>query len=178
MGVRSLGELQPRIGARVYVDETALVVGDVDIGADSSIWPMCVVRGDVHQVRIGARSNIQDGCVLHVSHASSYRPGGAPLHIGDAVTVGHKVLLHGCTVEDGCFIGMGAVVMDGAVLGAGLLLGAASLVPGGKELEGGYLYLGSPVRRVRALTESERTYLTYSADHYVRVKDRYLAELG
>lgn len=175
MSVRSLGDLQPRCAAGVYVDETALVVGDVEIGADSSIWPMCVVRGDVHRVRIGARTNIQDGSVLHVSHDSRYRPGGAPLLIGAGVTIGHRVLLHGCTVEDGCFVGMGAVVMDGAVLGAGLMLGAGSLVPGGKSLQGGFLYLGSPVRRVRALSEDERAYLVYSAAHYVQVKERYLA---
>jgi carbonic anhydrase/acetyltransferase-like protein (isoleucine patch superfamily) len=165
----------PDVDPLAWVDETALVLGDVSIGADSSIWPMTVVRGDIHRIEIGARSNIQDGAVLHVTHDSRFVPGGRPLVVGDGVTVGHKVVLHACTIGDGCLIGMGSVVMDGAVVEAGVLLGAGSLVTPGKHLEGGYLWQGSPARRVRELTDQEREYLAYSAEHYVRLKNRHAA---
>lgn len=154
------------------------MVGRVEIGADSSVWPMSVIRGDVNTISIGARTNIQDGSVLHVSHDSEYCPGGARLVVGSDVTVGHKVLLHACTVQDTCLIGMGSVVLDGAVIEAGTMIGAGSLVPPGKVLESGYLYLGSPVRRVRDLNEEERSYLGYSAAHYVRLKNRYQAPVA
>ncbi|MCB1877743.1 MAG: gamma carbonic anhydrase family protein [Chromatiales bacterium] len=174
--LRSLEQLRPDLGARVYLDPAAAVIGEVTLGDDCSVWPMTVIRGDVHHIRIGERSNIQDGAVLHVSHDSHYLPGGAPLIVGSEVTVGHKVILHGCTIGDCCLIGMGAIVMDRAVLEPQIILGAGSLVPTGKHLEGGALYLGSPVRRVRSLTDEEKDYLAYSAAHYVRLKDRYLAE--
>lgn len=172
--LRTLKKHQPQLGARVYVDQAAVIIGDVALGDDCSVWPTTVIRGDVHRIRIGACTNIQDGSVLHVSHDSQYLPGGAALTVGDEVTVGHKVILHGCTIGDRCLIGMGAIVMDGAVLDAGIILGAGTLVPTGKHLEGGALYLGSPARRVRALSESELEYLAYSAAHYVRLKNRYL----
>ena len=171
MAIRTYDGVTPHIDASAFVDDTALVVGDVSIGADSSIWPFAVARGDVNQIHIGQRTNIQDHCVLHVTHDSGYNPGGHALHIGDEVTVGHRVILHGCTIEDRCLIGMGAIVMDGAVLGSGLLLGAGALVPPGKVLEGGYVWLGSPVRRARALTGEEIERLWYSAEHYARLKD-------
>jgi len=173
MAVREFEGVLPQLHASVFVDRQALVTGQVAIGEDSSVWPMSVVRGDVNSIRIGARSNIQDGSVLHVTHDSEYAIGGNPLVIGDEVTVGHKVVLHACIVEDLCLIGMGAIILDGAVIRSGAMIGAGSLVPPGKELEGGYLYLGSPVRRVRALTEKETCYLKYSAQHYVRLKNRY-----
>lgn len=176
MSVRSFDNASPAIHVTAYVDPQALVVGHVEIGADSSIWPMSVVRGDVNSIRIGARTNIQDGCVLHVTHDSEYSPGGAPLVIGDDVTVGHKVVLHACRVQDTCLIGMGSTILDGAVIETGTMVGAGSLVPPGKVLEGGYLYVGAPIRRVRELTEQERSYLGYSAAHYVRLKNRYLAQ--
>jgi carbonic anhydrase/acetyltransferase-like protein (isoleucine patch superfamily) len=163
----------PRIHASAYVAASALVIGDVEVGADSSLWPMTVVRGDIHTIRIGARSNIQDGSVLHVTHASEYAPGGFGLQVGDEVTVGHRVILHGCILEDRCLIGMGSIVMDGARVGSGALLGAGSLVTPGKVLEGGYLWLGAPARRVRPLTPQERDYLAYSAAHYIGLKDRH-----
>ena len=171
--IRNFESFAPKIAAGVYIDETALVMGDVEIGADSSVWPMTVIRGDVHQIRIGARTNIQDGSILHVSHDSEYSPGGAPLVIGDDVTVGHKVVLHACTVGDRCLIGMGSIVLDNAVIESGALLGAGSLVNPGKRVEGGYLWLGQPVRRVRALTEKEKAYLKYSAEHYLRLQRRH-----
>ncbi len=172
--LRSYQAQRPRIARSAYIDASALVIGDVQIGADSSIWPMCVVRGDVHSIRIGERTNIQDACVLHVSSDSEFLPGGLPLVVGNDVTVGHRVILHACEVGDGCLIGMASTIMDGAVLEAGLMIGAGSLVPTGKHLEGGYLYLGSPVRRVRELQTREREYLAFSALHYARLKDRHL----
>ena len=173
MSIRDFENITPRIAAGAYIDETALVIGDVSIGEDSSLWPMVVARGDVSSISIGARTNIQDGTILHVSHDSEYAPGGCPLIIGSDITVGHKAILHGCTVEDGCLVGMGATVMDGAILHTGALLGAGSLVPPGQELEGGYLWVGSPARKVRPLSEKERSFLEYSARHYVELKDRH-----
>ncbi|MEA3242229.1 MAG: gamma carbonic anhydrase family protein [Pseudomonadota bacterium] len=175
MPVRRFEGHQPDIHASVYIDEQALVVGEVSIGEDSSVWPMSVVRGDVNSIEIGERTNIQDGSVLHVTHDSEYAEGGMPLVIGSDVTVGHKVILHACQVEDGCLIGMGATVLDGALIRAGSMIGAGALVPPGKVLESGYLYLGSPVKQVRELTEKEKRFLQYSAAHYVRLKNRHKA---
>jgi carbonic anhydrase/acetyltransferase-like protein (isoleucine patch superfamily) len=175
MSVRRFEGHQPDIHASVYIDEQALVVGEVSIGEDSSVWPMSVVRGDVNSIEIGERTNIQDGSVLHVTHDSEYAEGGMPLVIGSDVTVGHKVILHACQVEDGCLIGMGATVLDGALIRAGSMIGAGALVPPGKVLESGYLYLGSPVKQVRELTEKEKRFLQYSAAHYVRLKNRHKA---
>jgi carbonic anhydrase/acetyltransferase-like protein (isoleucine patch superfamily) len=134
---------------------------------------MSVIRGDVHKIEIGARTNIQDGSVMHVSHDSYYLPGGRPLVIGDGVTVGHRVLLHGCEIGDGCFIGMDSTILDGAVLQPGVMLGAGSLVPQGRTLEGGYLWLGRPARRVRVLTDKEREIIPYTAEHYVKLARRH-----
>ncbi len=167
----------PRIAEDVWIDPTAVVIGDVEIGSNASIWPHCAVRGDIHRIRIGARSNIQDGSVLHVTHASQYNPEGYPLIVGEEVTVGHRVVLHGCTIQDRCLIGMGAIVLDGAVVESKIVRGAGSLVPGGKVLEGGYLYVGSPVRRVRPLSEKELQYLEYSAANYVRLGQSHRQEM-
>jgi carbonic anhydrase/acetyltransferase-like protein (isoleucine patch superfamily) len=174
MSVRSYKNTLPKLGARVYVDEQAAVIGDVVLGDHASVWPMCSVRGDVNAIRIGARTNIQDGTVIHVTHAHESIPGGRPAIIGDDVTVGHLCIIHACTIENRCLLGMGSVVMDGAILREGLILGAGSLVTEGKELEGGYLWLGRPAKRVRELTQEENTWLEYSAAHYVKLKDEYL----
>lgn len=163
----------PDIAEDAYVDEHAIVIGDVTIASHSSVWPMCVIRGDVHRIRIGARSNIQDGSILHVSHDSFYQPGGSPLIIGEGVTVGHKVLLHGCEVADNCFIGMGSIILDGAVIESLTMLGAGSLVSQGKKLEGGYLWLGQPARRVRPLSDREKEIMLYNAEHYVKLAQRH-----
>ncbi len=173
MTLRCYQGISPRIAASAYVDASAVVIGDVSIGEDASLWPMVVARGDVNTIEIGARTNIQDGSILHVSHDSEFAPGGFPLRIGADITVGHKVILHGCTIEDGCLVGMGATVMDGAILRSRVLLGAGSLVPPGQELEGGYLWVGSPARRVRPLREQERAFLEYSPKHYVELKNRH-----
>ncbi len=172
--IRSYKGIMPTIADSVYVDPSAVVIGDVVIGADSSVWPMAAVRGDVNLIRIGERTNIQDGSVLHVTHAGPQAPNGFALTVGSDVTVGHNVVLHACTVEDGCLIGMGSVVLDGAVIKSGAMIGAGSVVSPGKELEGGYLYLGSPARRARALNEEEKAYFVYSSKHYVALKNDYL----
>lgn len=167
--------ITPQLGNRVYVHPAACVIGDVVLGDDVSVWPGAVIRGDVNHIRIGAGSNIQDGSVLHVSHKSSWDAEGSPLIIGSNVTVGHKVILHGCTIADECLIGMGAIVMDKVVVEPRVLIGAGSLVPEGKVLESGHLYLGSPVRRVRPLSERELAHFLYSAQHYIRLKNNYMA---
>lgn len=176
MTIRSYAGKTPEIAASAYVDESALVIGDVRIGADSSIWPMTVVRGDMHAISIGQCTNIQDASVLHVTHDGKFSPGGFPLVVGDYVTVGHRVTLHACNVGNYCLIGMSATIMDGAVLEDRIIIGAGSLVPTGKVLKGGYLYVGSPVKRVRALNEKELEFLEYSAAHYVKVKNSYLGD--
>ncbi|MEJ2692964.1 MAG: gamma carbonic anhydrase family protein [Candidatus Thiodiazotropha sp.] len=171
--IRRFETSHPEVAQDAWVDETAVVIGNVSIASQSSVWPMCVIRGDVHQIRIGRRSNIQDGSVLHVSHDSHYLPGGRPLVIGDGVTVGHRVMLHGCEIADGCFIGMGSTILDGAVLEPSVMLGAGSLVPQGKVLQGGYLWLGRPARRARVLTDKELEIVDYTAGHYVQLMRRY-----
>ena len=165
--------IHPTLGEGVYVDPTALVIGDVVLGDQVSVWPMAVVRGDVNRIRIGARSNVQDGSVLHVSHKTPANPAGGPLVIGARVTIGHTVILHACTIEDECLIGMGSIILDRAVIQKQVLLGAGSLVPEGKLLESGHLYLGSPAKRVRPLTDDEIAYFNYSAQHYVALARSY-----
>jgi carbonic anhydrase/acetyltransferase-like protein (isoleucine patch superfamily) len=171
--IRNFGDVKPRIAKSAYVDETALVIGDVTLEDDVSLWPMVVARGDINTIYVGARTNIQDGTILHVSHDSEYAPGGFALHIGADITVGHQTILHGCTVEDRCLIGMAATVMDGALVHSGAIVGAGSLVPPGRELEGGFLWVGTPVRKVRALRPEEEAFLGYSSAHYVELKNRY-----
>jgi len=166
----------PRIHESAWIDPDAVVIGDVAVGRDSSVWPATVIRGDVNRIRIGERTNIQDGSVIHVTHRSEENPDGHAAIIGNEVTVGHKVILHGCTVKDRCLIGMGSIILDGAVIHEHTLVGAGSLVPPGKELESGYLWLGSPARRVRELTPEEIEHFRYSANHYVRLKNDYLED--
>ncbi|MDR2878269.1 MAG: gamma carbonic anhydrase family protein [Chromatiales bacterium] len=174
MTIRTFEDNTPRLGARVYIDPHALVIGQVTIADDASLWPMVVARGDVQAIRIGAGSNIQDGSVLHVTQDNEFHPGGHALTIGARVTVGHNVILHACTIEDLVLVGMGATVMDGALVRTRTIIGAGSLVPQGKVLESGYLYLGCPVRQVRRLTDKEIAWLDASAAHYIELKDRYL----
>jgi len=166
----------PELGQRVMVDASSVVVGDVRIADDVGIWPLVAMRGDVHFIEIGARTNIQDGSVLHVTHKSSYNPEGNPLVIGEDVTVGHKVMLHGCTIGNRVLVGMGSIVLDGAVIEDDVMIGAGSLIPPNKRLASGYLYLGSPVKQIRPLTEAEIEGLLYSANNYVQWKDDYLAQ--
>lgn len=173
MPIRAFKDKTPRVDPSAYIDDMAIVIGDVVLGADSSVWPMCSVRGDVNFIRIGARTNIQDGTVIHGTSPHPGAPGGIPTTLGDEVTVGHQCILHACRIESGCLIGMGSTIQDRAVVHAGVLLAAGSLVTEGKELEGGYLWAGRPAKRVRALTAEEKTTFTRFAEHYVRLKAHY-----
>lgn len=172
--LRPYKQFFPDTGDRVMVDATSVVVGDVTLEDDVSIWPLVAIRGDVNKVVIGKRTNIQDGSVLHVTHKSAARPEGFPLIIGEEVTVGHKAMLHGCTIGNRVLVGMGSILLDGVVVEDDVMIGAGSLVPPGKRLEKGYLYLGSPVKQVRPLNEKELEGLRYSANNYVNWKNDYL----
>ena len=174
--IQTFQNQMPQLASSVYVHQTATIIGEVDIGADSSIWPSAVIRGDINFIRIGRRTNIQDLSMLHVNHKSIEEPLGSPLIIGDNVTIGHTVILHGCTIENECLIGMGSIVMDKVVVQKHVLLAAGSLVPEGKILESGYLYVGRPAKKVRALTADEIKGLLDSAEHYVQTKNLYLTE--
>lgn len=176
MVLRIYKNKSPTLAKRVYVDETAVLVGDIQLGDDSSIWPQAAARGDVNQINIGQRSNIQDGSVLHVTRHSDKNPAGYPLYIGDDVTVGHNVTLHGCCIGNCVLVGMGAIILDGAIIEDHVMIGAGSLVPPGKRLQSGYLYRGSPVTRSRELTDSEIKFLKQSAENYRILKDEYLSE--
>lgn len=166
---------KPMLGKGSFIHNSAVVIGDVSLGDDVSVWPLTAIRGDMHSITIGDRSNIQDGSVLHITHASDFNPAGYPLVIGKEVTVGHKVTLHGCTIGDNCLIGMGSIIMDGAIVESRVMIGAGSLVPPGKVLESGYLYVGSPAKKARPINEKEALFLSYSAQNYVTLKDQYLA---
>jgi carbonic anhydrase/acetyltransferase-like protein (isoleucine patch superfamily) len=176
MPIRKFNGKQPIIGDSVYIDDSAVVIGDVTLGNNVSIWPTTVVRGDVESIKIGDGTNVQDGSVLHVSHAGRFSTQGHPLTIGKGVTIGHKAVVHACTIGDYCLIGMSAIIMDDAVLEDYVMLAAGALVPPGKRLESGYLYVGSPARQARPLKESEKEFLEYSAKHYVHLKNEHLKQ--
>lgn len=176
MTIRNFEDKQPHIPSSSFVDDAALVLGDVKIGENSSIWPMTVIRGDVNTIQIGDNTNIQDSSVLHVTHDGPYNPGGFNLKVGNNVTIGHRVILHGCHIADSCLIGMGATIMDGAVIEPYNIIGAASLVTPNKHLESGYLWLGSPARKVRQLTAEEIKSIEYSAANYVKLKEQHQNE--
>jgi len=165
----------PQLGRGVMVDPMAFVLGEVTLGDDVSVWPGAVIRGDMHHIDVGARTSVQDGAVLHITHASDYNPAGHPLVIGEDVTIGHQACLHGCTIGNRVLIGIGAVVLDGAVIEDEVMIGAGTLVPPGKRLASGFLYVGSPAKQARPLSEKERTFFTYSANNYVTLKNEYLA---
>ena len=174
--VRSYLHYSPQLGQRVMIDPSSVVIGNVELADDVSIWPLVAIRGDVNAVKIGARSNIQDGSVLHVTHKSDHNPEGYPLLIGEDVTVGHKAMLHGCTIGNRVLVGMGSILLDGAVIEDDVMIGAGSLVAPGKHLASGYLYMGSPARQIRPLNTAELEGLLYSSNNYVRWKDEYLSE--
>ncbi|MFP5373584.1 MAG: gamma carbonic anhydrase family protein [Gammaproteobacteria bacterium] len=176
MPMRPYRDTLPRLGERVYVDPAASLIGDVVLGDDVSLWPGTVVRGDVNFIRIGARTNVQDGTVVHVSHDGPHaKLGGFATVIGADVTIGHKAIIHACRIEDAVLVGMGAIVLDGAVLRKHAFVGAGALVAPGKEVGAGELWLGNPAKKVRMLSDAEIEALYYSAQHYVRLKDDYLA---
>ncbi len=167
--------VSPTLASNVFIDPSSIVIGDVRLAEDVSIWPLAVLRGDVHYIQIGARTNIQDGSVLHVTHKSANNPEGNPLIIGEDVTIGHKVMLHGCTIGDRVLVGMGSIVLDGAIIESDVVIGANTLVTQGKKLESGYLYVGSPAKAVRKLTNDEIKHLLYSSANYVQWKNDYLS---
>jgi len=175
--LRNFQGLNPKLGERVLIDPSAVVLGDVELGDDVSVWPQVAIRGDMHRIRVGARTSVQDGCVLHITHAGPFNPEGWPLLIGEDVTIGHNATLHGCTIGDRVLVGMGAIVMDGAAVENEVVIAAGALVTPGKTLQSGHLYAGSPAREVRALSDSELEYFCYSASNYVRLKEQHLAEL-
>lgn len=173
MSIRSFEGKKPTIALSAYIDETAVVIGDVTIGENSSVWPMAVIRGDINSIRIGERTSIQDGTVIHVNHAGKFNLNGSAVVIGNDVTVGHNVTLHGCTVADRCLIGIGSIIMDDVMIESDVIIGANTLVPPGKTLASGYLWFGSPAQKSRPLTERERQFLLYSAEYYAALQKRH-----
>lgn len=178
MPTRTFEGNAPRIARDAYVDSAATVIGDVVLGTRSSVWPTAVLRGDVESIRVGARTNVQDGAVVHVTHDSEFSPGGHAAAIGDDVTIGHRAVVHACTIADRVLVGMGAIVLDGAVVRRDVMLGAGALVPAGADLASGWLYLGSPAKPRRELTADEFRFLEYSAEHYARLAARHAAAVG
>ena len=177
MTIKAFNNKQPSIAQAVYIDDSAVIIGDVSLADNVSVWPTAVIRGSVECIIIGSGTNVQDGSVLHVSHANQYTNNkSSPLIIGKGVTIGHKAVVHGCTIGDYCLIGIGAIIMDATIIEDYVMLGAGSLVPSGKHLQSGYLYIGSPAKQIRALSQAEKEFLEYSAQHYIQLKNRYLAE--
>lgn len=172
--IRKFQDKYPKLGERVYIDPQSAIIGDVTLGDDVSVWPMAVIRGDVNYIQIGHSCSIQDGATLHVTHDGPYTPGGRPLILGQGITVGHKAVLHACTIDDYCLIGMGALLLDGVHIHQHVMVAAGSVVSPGKTLESGYLYMGNPARAHRKLSSQEIEHLHYSAQHYVRLKNKYL----
>ncbi|MBO1281146.1 gamma carbonic anhydrase family protein [Acinetobacter nosocomialis] len=169
--IRPYLDHHPQIDPSCYIDEMSVVVGDVKLAENVSVWPFAVIRGDVNSIQIGKNSNVQDHCMLHVSHKNDAKPNGSPLIIGEDVTVGHHVTLHGCTIGNRVLVGINTVILDDVVIEDDVMIGAGSLVPPRKVLKSGYLYVGSPVQQVRPLTEKELAFLPYSARHYVKVQN-------
>jgi carbonic anhydrase/acetyltransferase-like protein (isoleucine patch superfamily) len=169
--IRTYKGIRPKLDARAYVDASAQVIGAVELGEDASVWMNTVVRGDVNRIRLGARTNVQDNCVLHVTAQH-------PIVLGDDVTVGHSVTLHGCTVERHCLVGIGAIVLNGAVVGEESIVAAGALVPEGMQVPPRSVVMGAPAKVKREVTEEERAGLRRYAENYVRYKDEYRAEAG
>ncbi len=172
--LRSFKTYSPIVGEEVFIDPSAVVIGDVILKDHSSVWPLVVIRADVNQITIGERSNIQDGSVLHVTHRSAKNPLGHPLTIGDDVTIGHKVMLHGCRIGNRVLVGMGSIILDAAEIEDDVLIGAGTLVPSNKKLTSGHLYMGNPVRQIRRLTDDEIEGLKKSAENYKNWKQDYI----
>lgn len=177
MNIRTFAGFTPKLGEGVFIDPTAVVLGDVELGDNVSVWPTAVIRGDMHSIRVGAKTSIQDGSILHITHASKFYPDGFPLTLGEEITVGHRAVLHGCTLGNRILVGMGAIIMDGAVVEDEVIIAAGALVPPGKHLASGYVYAGNPVKQLRALTPQEKEFFSYSAANYVSLAAKHLANL-
>ena len=175
MTIKAYKGTLPVLGNNVYVDPAALVIGKVELGDDVSIWPLAVVRGDVNFIRIGARSNVQDGSVLHVSRPFPGNDAGWPLIVGEDVVIGHKVALHGCRIANRVLVGIGAIVLDDVDVAEDIIIGAGAVVTPGKRLESGFLYVGNPARRSRELTPAEVARIPKMARDYVALKQDYLS---
>jgi carbonic anhydrase/acetyltransferase-like protein (isoleucine patch superfamily) len=173
--IRSFHGLSPEVSPTAYIDPAAHVIGHVAVGHDSSIWPTAVVRGDAHRIRIGERTNVQDGALVLVTHDTQYTLGGFAVTIGSDVTIGHGAVLHGCTVQDACLIGMRATIMDGCLVKRHALVGAGAVVPQGRVVGDGELWIGNPARCVRLLSAEEIQQIYYVARQYVKLKSQYLA---
>ena len=164
----------PVVAAGVFIWPDAVVIGDVVLLEGANVWPGAVLRGDVNTILLGDRSNVQDGCVLHVTHDGPYSPGGLPLSLGDDVTVGHHVVLHACTLGSRVLVGMGALVLDGAIVEDEVIIGAGAVLPPRKRLPSRTLWVGNPARQLRELSAHELEQFSYLSRHYVRIKDEYL----
>ncbi|WP_148715087.1 gamma carbonic anhydrase family protein [Chitinolyticbacter meiyuanensis] len=173
MAIEEFDGIVPQLGQGAWVHQAGQVIGDVVLGDNVSVWPGAVIRGDVNHIRIGSDSNVQDCSVLHVTHKRPDDPAGAPLLIGERVTIGHGVMLHGCTIGNEVLVGMGSIVLDRVVVEDRVMIGAGSLVPPGKVLESGWLYVGRPAKAVRRLSDEELAHFNYSAAHYVRLMQKY-----
>ncbi len=176
MTIRTFEGTAPTLGKDSYVDPDALVLGRVSLGDESSVWPKAVIRGDMHDISIGARTNVQDGCILHITHDSKYTPGGRPLVIGDDVTIGHNAVVHACTVGNRVLIGMNATLLDGCVVEDDVIIGAGAVVAPNTRLESGMLYVGSPAKAIKPISDAQREFLPYSAQTYVKLSKRFAAE--
>lgn len=175
--IRPHRNISPTLGERVLIDPSSVVIGSVCIGDDSSVWPQAAIRGDMHAINIGKRTSIQDGAVLHITHAGPFNRDGFPLSVGNDVAIAHQVTLHGCTIGNRVLIGLGSIIMDGAIVEDEVVVGANSLVPPGKQLKSGFLYTGSPAREIRPLSDREIEFFRYSSANYVRLKDEHIEEL-
>jgi carbonic anhydrase/acetyltransferase-like protein (isoleucine patch superfamily) len=169
--IRPYKGIRPTLGARAFVDPSAQVIGAVELGEDASVWMNTVIRGDVNRIRLGARTNVQDNCVLHVTAQH-------PTVLADDVTVGHSVTLHGCTIEKLCLVGIGAIVLNGAVVGEESIVAAGALVPEGMQVPPRSVVMGAPAKVRREVTEDERASLRRYAENYVRYKDDYRSAEG
>lgn len=174
MPINAYKGITPTLGNKVFIEDSAVLYGEIHLADDVSIWPLVAARGDVNHIDIGTRTNIQDGTILHVTRKSSHNPAGFPLIIGSDVTVGHQCMLHGCTLGDRILVGMGSVIMDGVIVEDDVFIGAGSVVPPNKTLKSGYLYVGNPIKQIRELNQGERDFLSQSAINYVILKDEYL----
>jgi carbonic anhydrase/acetyltransferase-like protein (isoleucine patch superfamily) len=175
MAILAYRSIHPTLKQGAWVDPTAVVIGDVVLGEHASVWPFVLIRGDVNHIRIGARSNVQDASIVHVSRPYPGNDAGWPTILGDDVVIGHKVSLHGCTIGDRVLVGIGAIVLDGVQIASDVMIGAGSIVTPGKKLESGFLYVGSPARRSRELTAAEIARIPKMARDYVMLKDEYSA---
>lgn len=173
MALETFEQFVPQLAEKVYVAESAVVIGDVTLDQEVSVWPYAVIRGDIHSIKIGARSNVQDGTIIHVTHAGPFNPKGFPVSIGEDVIIGHQAVLHGCTIANKVLVGIGARILDGAVINSNTIIGAGSLVPPGKHLESGFLWLGNPVKKIRPISNEELEFIDYSTRYYVNLAQKY-----